>query len=196
MTIAQLAELGGMEGAEIIMWMIMRGALAPTVNLIHKTYYLPSMCAIAALVFEDAEPVVVKETVEEHTKRIYHQLEGIEKLEGTYPYTIEMSVRAYRLTSFLHDLIIPEKRKLFLEREEEAFEQAGLTEEERKLVRERDWQGLIHYGVIFFMLEKLGAVIGVGNIDIYAAMKGMTVPEFQKTRNAQINYSVAGKDAK
>ena len=47
-----------------------------------------------------------------------------------------------------------------------------LTEEERDLVRRRDWQGMIHYGVIFFMLEKLGAVIGVSNLHIYAAMRG------------------------
>jgi len=26
------------------------------------------------------------------------------------------------------------------------------------MVRRRDWRALIHYGVIFFMLEKLGAV--------------------------------------
>ena len=34
----------------------------------------------------------------------------------------------------------------------------ALTEEERALLRARDWRGLMHYGVIFFMLEKLGAV--------------------------------------
>ena len=57
-----------------------------------------------------------------------------------------------------------------------------------------DWRGLIHYGVIFFMLEKLGAVVGTTNLHIYAAMKGMTLEDFQKTRNAQVLYSVAGKD--
>jgi len=71
---------------------------------------------------------------------------------------------------------------------------ADLTDEERDLIRRRDWIGMIQYGVIFFMLEKLGAVTGVGNIHIYAAMKGMSVEDFQKTRNAQVLYSVAGKD--
>ena len=55
---------------------------------------------------------------------------------------------------------------------------------------------MIHYGVIFFMLEKLGAVTGVGNINIYAAFKGMSVEDFQKTRNAAITYGVGGKEAK
>ncbi len=44
------------------------------------------------------------------------------------------------------------------------------------------------------MLEKLGAVTGVGNIHIYAAMKGMSVEDFQKTRNAAITYAVGGKE--
>ena len=51
-------------------------------------------------------------------------------------------------------------------------------------MRRRDWRGMIHYGVIFFMLEKLGAVVGVSNLHIYAAMRGETLEEFQKTRNA------------
>ena len=64
------------------------------------------------------------------------------------------------------------------------------------MVRRRDWRALIHYGVIFFVLEKLGAVIGVSNLHIYAAMRGETLEAFQRTRNAPgALYSVAGKDA-
>jgi gallate dioxygenase len=94
---------------------------------------------------------------------------------------------------FLHDLTDPEHRRLFLSDPETAFETAGLSAEERDLVRNRDWRGLIHYGVIFFMLEKLGAVVGVSNLHIYAAMRGQTLEDFQKTRNAPgALYSVAG----
>jgi hypothetical protein len=71
---------------------------------------------------------------------------------------------------------------------------AGLTEEERDLIRRRDWRGLMHYGAIFFMLEKLGAVSGVSNLHIYAAMRGESLEVFQRTRNAPgALYSVAGK---
>lgn len=46
------------------------------------------------------------------------------------------------------------------------------------------------------MLEKLGAVVGVSNLHIYAAMRGETLEDFQKTRNAPgALYSVAGTDA-
>ena len=58
-----------------------------------------------------------------------------------------------------------------------------------------DWRGMIHYGVSFFMLEKLGAVVGVSNLHIYAAMRGQSLEEFQKTRNTQVLYSVTGKEA-
>ncbi len=60
------------------------------------------------------------------------------------------------------------------------------------MLRARDWRALIHYGVIFFLLEKLGAVIGTTNLHIYAAMRGQSLEDFQKTRNSQILYSVAG----
>jgi len=95
-----------------------------------------------------------------------------------------------------HELIVPERRAAFLADPEQAFERAGLTSEERETVRGRQWRAMIHYGVIFFMLEKLGAVVGVSNLHIYAAMRGETLDEFRKTRNAPgALYSVAGSDA-
>jgi gallate dioxygenase len=77
---------------------------------------------------------------------------------------------------------------------ETAFEEAGLSEIEKEMVRNRDWRGLIRYGVIFFMLEKLGAVVGTSNLHIYAAMRGQSLEDFQKTRKVQVLYSVAGRD--
>ena len=194
MTHAELAELGGLEGAEVVMWMIMRGALSQKVETTHKAYYLPSMCAIANMVIEERSEEKPEETDADYLKRINAQVAGIEKLDGTYPFTIGRGVQAFRLNNYLHSLVDPAHRKLFLEDPETSFQQAGLSEEEKSLVRDRNWRGLIHYGVIFFMLEKLGAVVGVSNLHIYAAMRGETLEDFQKTRNAQIMYSVAGTD--
>jgi gallate dioxygenase len=118
----------------------------------------------------------------------------MDKLPGTYPFTLDRSVKAFRLNNFLHELIKPEFRKQFLADPEPLFQQYELTEEERRMVRGRDWIGMIRYGVIFFLLEKMGAVIGTTNLHIYAAMKGLSLEDFQKTRNAQVLYSVAGTD--
>jgi gallate dioxygenase len=193
-TIAEYAKLGGLEGAEVVMWLILRGALAKKVRKLHQAYYLPSMTPIATLIFEDVEEDPVTESNEAYRQRMGHQLAGVEQLAGTYPFTLERSVKAFRVNSFLHRLIEPDFRKLFLADPEPLFAAADLTSEERDLIRRRDWQGMIHYGVIFFLLEKLGAVVGVSNLHIYAAMRGQPLEEFLKTRNAQVLYSVAGQD--
>lgn len=193
-TIAEYARLGGVEGAEVIMWLVMRGALSRKVSKLHQTYYLPSMTPIASVIFEDASDEPPPESNDRYLERVNRQLAGIEKLEGSYPFTLDRSVKAYRLNSFLHGLIEPTRRESFLRDEEKAFQLAGLSNEERDMVRRRDWRAMIHYGVIFFMLEKLAAVIGTTNLHVYAAMRGESLEEFQKTRNAQVLYSVAGTD--
>jgi protocatechuate 4,5-dioxygenase beta chain len=52
MSVEDFIRLGGNEGAEVIMWLIMRGALAPNVRKIHQNYYLPMTTAMAVAVFE------------------------------------------------------------------------------------------------------------------------------------------------
>jgi gallate dioxygenase len=192
MTHAEFAALGGFEGAEVIMWLIMRGALSDAVRRVHSSFYLPSMTAIATLVLENEAadlPAPIQERRREEAER---QLKGVEELKGTYPFDIATSVRAYRLNKYLHAMIEPAHRAHFLEDPEVSFEEAGLTEEERDLVRNRDWPGLIHYGVIFFMLEKLAAVTGVSNGHVYAAMRGETLDDFLNSRNTKVMYSVSG----
>ncbi|KQP49549.1 gallate dioxygenase [Pseudorhodoferax sp. Leaf274] len=190
-TQAEYAALGGMEGAEVIMWLVMRGALAAQVECRHRAYYLPSMTGIATAIYEPVQQASMPGVVARHRERIATQLAGAEALPGTYPYTIARSVQGYRLNKFLHALIEPAQRARFLADEAATLRDAGLTDEECRLVRARDWRGLIHHGVIFFMLEKLGAVVGVSNLHIYAAMRGESLEDFQKTRNTQAVYSVA-----
>ena len=113
-----------------------------------------------------ADPVGLVDPVEDPEvtrQRAMWDYEGADQMEGTYPFTIERSVKGFRLNHFLHSLTDPAVRKKFREDEEATMLEAGLTDEERRLVRERDWIGMIHYGVIFFMLEKLGAVTGIGH---------------------------------
>src|SRR5262249_37518919 len=191
---AEYAERGGFEGAEVIMWLVMRGAMAPRVKCLHRTYYLPSMAGIATAIYEDDGPATDRAAGEKTREAAARQLAGIEKLPGTYPFDFARSRKAYRLNEFLHRMIEPAHRAAFVADPEAAFIAAGLTDEEKDLVRRRDWRGMIHYGVIFFMLEKLGAVVGVSNLHIYAAMRGQSLEEFQKTRNAQVLYSVAGQE--
>jgi len=196
MTLGQYAALGGMEGSEVIMWLVMRGAMSSTIRRIHQTYYLPSMTGIATAIYENEPVETPVDTLAAHRAHMARELAGVEKLEGTYPFTLARSVKAYRLNRFLHALVEPAHRAKFLADPEGAFADAELNEEERGMVRNRDWRALIRYGASFFMLEKLGAVVGVSNLHIYAAMRGQSLEDFQKTRNAPgALYSVAGRDA-
>jgi gallate dioxygenase len=196
MTLAEYATLGGFEGAEVVMWLTMRGALGSKVVCKHRSYYLPSMAGIATAIYEAEEEAPDPAIAARHRELMVHELKGVEKLEGTYPFTIERSVRAFRINDYLHRLVLPAHREEFLRDPEASFEAAGLTPEERDLIRRRDWRGLMHYGAIFFMLEKLGAAIGVSNLHIYAGMRGETLEAFKLTRNAPgAMYSVAGKSA-
>jgi protocatechuate 4,5-dioxygenase beta chain len=52
MSIADFMRRGGNEGAEVIMWLIMRGALSQKAKKIHQNYYLPMTTAMAVALFE------------------------------------------------------------------------------------------------------------------------------------------------
>jgi gallate dioxygenase len=192
MTHAEFATLGGLEGAEVIMWLVMRGALSDNVERVHSSYYLPSMTGIATLVLNDEGGQTPETVRERHRQRMAEQLDGTGTLNGTYPFDIAASVKTYRISKYLHAMIDPDHRARFLADPETSFKEADLTDEEKDLLRNQDWQGLIRYGVIFFLLEKLAAVIGVSNLHIYAAMRGESLDDFLKTRNTQVLYSVAG----
>jgi gallate dioxygenase len=110
------------------------------------------------------------------------QLKGVEKLAGTYLFDLATSARALRLNRFLHGLTVPGNRRLFKDAPDAAFDRAGLSAEERRMVRELDWAVLMRYGASFFCLEKLGRVKGVSNPEMVAGFRGETLEDFLKTR--------------
>jgi gallate dioxygenase len=184
LTQAELAALGGMEGAEVIMWLVMRGILSANVKKLAQSYYLPSMTGIATVVFENHASKAIAGEVSRQRQFADLQLKGSDELIGSYPYTIERSVKAFRVNRFLHAMTTVVHRTKFLADEEVCYTEAQLTFDEKRLLRTRVWRGLIHYGVIIFVLEKFATVIGQSNLDVYAAMRNQSLQEFLKTRNA------------
>lgn len=154
------------------------------------------MTGIATLILENQAREAPVDVHQRQRDKINLQLAGVEQLPGTYPFTHARSLKAIRINRFLHRLIQPAWRQRFNTAQQALFDEAQLSAEEQRLLRELDWRGLIQYGVSFFLLEKLGAVVGVSNLHIYSAMRGQTLEEFQQTRNQQVLYSVAGKAAK
>jgi gallate dioxygenase len=150
------------------------------------------MTATATVIYEDLAEDKQGETPAAHLARAEREYGGIAKLEGSYPFTFDRSSRAYRLNRYLHGIIQPELRGRFLYDREGSYDRGGLTEEEKNMLRTLDWRAMVQYGVIFFILEKLAAAVGVPNQAIYAAMRGESLEDFQKTRKTQVLYSVAG----
>jgi gallate dioxygenase len=95
-------------------------------------------------------------------------------------FDLERSASGLRLNRFLHSLIQPDKRNLFLERPDEAMK--DLSELEKDMVRRLDWKAMQDYGASFFCLEKLARTKGVSNPEMVAAFRGETLEQFLKTR--------------
>ena len=159
------------------------------------------MTGIATAIYENE---AVDAPVDAHASRrtartSAHQLAGAEKLAGTYPFTLARSVKGYRLNKFLHRLIEPAHRARFLARSGgDAFAEAGLTDEERDLVRAPRLARADPLRRRSSSCWRSSAPWSASsNLHIYAAMRGETLETFQKTRNAPgALYSVAGTDPK
>ena len=55
LSVRDLVESAGSEGVELIMWLVMRGALGERVSLVHRHYHIPvSSTAAGVLVLENA----------------------------------------------------------------------------------------------------------------------------------------------
>ncbi len=194
MRIADYAVKGGMEGAEVIMWLIMRGALSEQVKLVHKATYAPSVTNICTLVFEDQGAAPDAAAVDAYREHIGYELAGAGTLTGTYPFTHARSHANLRINTFLHDLVKPAHRARFVDDFEALASERGLSDEEKDLIRGRQWIEMVRRGVSFFVLEKMAAVLGVSNPAVYAAFRGETLEQFLATRKVPMTYSVAGGD--
>jgi gallate dioxygenase len=182
LSIAEFAERGGVEGAEVIMWLVMRGAMSTNVRKVHQSYCLPTMTATGTVVYEDLGDSDDADNAAAYLEQARREFQGVTRLDGTYPFDFDRSSRAYRMNRYLHGIIQPELRGRFLYDREGSYDRGGLNEEEKNMLRNLDWRAMIRYGVIFFILEKLAAAVGATNQEIYAAMRGETLEEFQKTR--------------
>ncbi len=187
MSQAELAMRGGWESSEVVMWLIMRGALAARPAVVARNYYLPSMTGIATLLLENRAGVAgLKPAAALDPATLAPP--------ASQPFTLDLSVEQYDLNRFLHRMVEPEHRAAFLTDEAGALAASGLSAGDQALIARRDWAGLIARGAIFFGLEKLAAVLGLPNAVVYAGMRGETMAAFQASRNAPgALYSVASQ---
>ena len=81
------------------------------------------------------------------------------------------ATRGIRLNKAAYSLKHAEQRELFARDEEAWMEQFGLTDEERELLRTRDWIGLWRAGMSIYVMVKLSGVTGVALPEIGRLMK-------------------------
>jgi protocatechuate 4,5-dioxygenase alpha chain len=79
--------------------------------------------------------------------------------------------RGIRLNKAGHSLKDAPQRELFARDEEAWMEQFGLTEEERALVRARDWIGLWRAGMSIYVMTKLSGVTNTPLLEIGKQMR-------------------------
>jgi protocatechuate 4,5-dioxygenase alpha chain len=93
--------------------------------------------------------------------------EYLERLERVVPRNLpadldlfdeETARRGIRLNRAAYSLKDEHQRRLFLDDEEAWMEQFGLTDEERALIRARDWIGLWRSGMSIYVMVKLSGV--------------------------------------
>jgi len=99
-----------------------------------------------------------------------------------YIFDLERSAKGLRINRFLHSLIEPDVRRRFAADAEQAMRDAGLDDDERRMLRERDWRALMDHGASFFCLEKFARVTGVSNPEMVAGFRGETLEQFLATR--------------
>ncbi len=94
----------------------------------------------------------------------------LERLERVVPRSLpddldlfdeDTAMRGRRLNKAAYSLKDARQREAFAEDEERWMHQFGLTEEERELVRRRDWIGLWRAGMSIYVMVKLSGVTGI-----------------------------------
>jgi protocatechuate 4,5-dioxygenase alpha subunit len=98
-------------------------------------------------------------------------------------FDLAMSWRGYRINKMCNALAQAAGRAAFKADEEAFMARFGLSEEERQLVRARDFPGLLAAGGNIYFLIKLGVVTGNGLYVMGAKMRGESYEQFLATRN-------------
>ena len=103
-------------------------------------------------------------------------------IPDTSVFDLRLSRRGYRLNKLCESLCSPENREAFKRDEEAYMTRLGLTDAEKALIRQRDFQGLIDAGMNIYSMLKIGSATGNGLYKMGAQMRGESYEQFLATR--------------
>jgi protocatechuate 4,5-dioxygenase, alpha chain len=108
---------------------------------------------------------------------------SLKEIPDTSIFDLRASRRGLRLNKLCGSLCDPANREAF-KRDEEAFmARFQLTEEEKSLIRKRDFKGLIEHGMNIYAMLKIGSATGNSLYRMGAQMRGESYEQFLATRN-------------
>ncbi len=113
------------------------------------------------------------------------QLDRSRPIPGTDIFDGRQSRLGYRINKFCFGLARAENRAAFKSDEAAYLARSALTEEEKAMVRARDFRALGAAGGNTYYLIKLGACTGHGLYHIGAQMRGETYAAFLATRRVR-----------
>jgi protocatechuate 4,5-dioxygenase alpha subunit len=108
---------------------------------------------------------------------------SLKEIPDTSIFDLRLSRRGIRLNKMCAALCSPAERDAFKRDEENFMVRFGLSENERQLIRRRDFKGLIEAGMNIYAMLKIGSATGNSLYRMGAQMRGETYEEFLKTRN-------------
>ena len=113
------------------------------------------------------------------------QIDFAHPLHGTYLTTGSRAQRGFRLSKFCMSFMSPAFRDAFKADPEKTMSEAGLSDYEKTLIREQNFNAMVRYGVNAFMIFKLANAFGVNQNQTGAKMRLQSFEEFIATRNVK-----------
>ena len=108
---------------------------------------------------------------------------GLKPIPDTSIFDLRASRRGYRLNKLCGSLCSPANRAAFQQDEDAYMARFSLSDEEKALIRKRDFAGMIRAGMNIYWMLKIGAVTGNGLYKMGAQMRGETYEQFLSTRS-------------
>ena len=108
---------------------------------------------------------------------------SIKEIPDTSIFDLRLSRRGLRLNRMCAALCSPAEREAFKKDQEAFMTRFSLTEEEKNLIRQRDFKGLIEAGMNIYAMLKIGSATGNSLYRMGAQMRGESYEAFLSTRN-------------
>ena len=110
------------------------------------------------------------------------QVDPDRPIPDTSVFDLRTSFKGYRINKMCNSFNSPQSREAFKADEEAYMAKYALSDEEKQLVRRRDFAGLIDAGGNIYFLIKVGFLTGNGLYRMGAQMRGETYEQFLATR--------------